>query len=286
MTEDPTTEHLPETFAQLRSFSYGATPINPAPVGIGDLAEEFHEASKIRSACPARSFGPAGNHFQVDPDTAFRLGRKTLAHTGDALMLPRPEDLKVDLTEVVTRRRSALPEQPGTLSLDQLGTILGLSAASAPHAPGRRMYPSAGALYPLDVVAAVSAVDRVRPGHYVYDPIEHALLRRGEISAGELHERASLHTPTAPAAVTFAIAATFARTRAKYGLRGYRFALLEAGHLAQSVVLAATALGLASLPWGGYADAEVDRALDLDGLERSCLYLVSVSAPTAEGRAA
>jgi SagB-type dehydrogenase family enzyme len=286
MTEDPTTEHPPETFAQLRSFSYGATPTNPAPVGIDDLAEEFHEASKIRSACPARAFGPAGNYFQADPDTAFRLGRKTLAHTGDALILPRPKDLRVDLTEVVTRRRSALPDQPGTLSLDQLGTILGLSAASSPHLPRVRMYPSAGALYPLDVVACISSVDRIRSGHYVYDPIEHALLRRGEVSTGELHERASLHTPIAPTAVTFAIAATFARTRAKYGLRGYRFALLEAGHLAHSIVIAATALGLASLPWGGYADAEVDGALDLDGLERSCLYLVSVSAPDLQGRAA
>jgi SagB-type dehydrogenase family enzyme len=77
--------------------------------------------------------------------------------------------------------------------------------------------------------------------------------------------------------VTFALVATFARTRVKYGLRGYRFALLEAGHLAQAVITTATAIGLHTLPWGGFVDSAVDGALELDGVERSCVYLVGVS---------
>jgi SagB-type dehydrogenase family enzyme len=279
MTEPATGDTVPTTLAQLRTFAQFPPPANPAPVGVGDLAEEFHEASKVCASFSARSFGPAGDFFMSQPDAAFRLGRKTLTHTGDAIMLPRPTELLVDLTDVIVRRRSWLGEHGSALTMRELGSILGLSAASSPTVPRLRMYPSAGALYPLDVVACISGVDGVAPGHYVYDPIEHALLRRGDLTTADLHEAASLHNPIPPAGVTFAISATFARSRAKYGLRGYRFTMFEAGHLAHAIIIAATALGLTSLPWGGFADAEVDAALDLDGLERSCLYLVSISAP-------
>jgi SagB-type dehydrogenase family enzyme len=271
------TQEIPLTSAQLRSFAYGASPSNPPPVGRVDLAEEFHEASKIHINYPARMFGPSGQLFLAEPEAAFRLGRKTLAHTGAAVYLKRPGQVNIDLAEVVRRRRSSLPERPAPLSLDKLGAVLALSAAASETNPDLRVYPSAGALYPLDVVAFVSRVDGLEPGAYVYDPIEHVLLWRGETTADDLHELSKLHTPTPAAAATFAIAATFARNRAKYGLRGYRFTLIEAGHLAHAMLTAATALGLASLPWGGFADVEVDTALDLDGLERSCLYLVSIA---------
>jgi hypothetical protein len=32
------------------------------------------------------------------------------------------------------------------------------------------------------------------------------------------------------------------------------------------------------LPWGGFIDAAVDAHLELDGLERSCVYLLALSA--------
>jgi SagB-type dehydrogenase family enzyme len=98
----------------------------------------------------------------------------------------------------------------------------------------------------------------------------------------EFHQRASASVDTPQPALTIAVVATFARSRAKYGLRGYRFALLEAGHLVQAAVTTATALGLAALPWGGFIDAAVDARLELDGLERSCVYLLAISAPDDE----
>ena len=75
------------------------------------------------------------------------------------------------------------------------------------------------------------------------------------------------------------VAAVFGRTRFKYGLRGYRFALLEAGHVGQNVLLAATALGLAAVPLGGYYDRRTDEFLGLDGVNESTLYTVAVGCP-------
>jgi len=54
-----------------------------------------------------------------------------------------------------------------------------------------------------------------------------------------------------------------ARVAAKYGDRGGRFLLLEAGHLMQNLCLLSASLGLATVPMGGALEPEVARALSL-----------------------
>ena len=77
------------------------------------------------------------------------------------------------------------------------------------------------------------------------------------------------------------VAGIFGRTRFKYGLRGYRFALLEAGHVAQNIVLAATALDVASVPLGAFFDRRTDEFLGLDGVNESALYTIAVGRESA-----
>jgi SagB-type dehydrogenase family enzyme len=54
-----------------------------------------------------------------------------------------------------------------------------------------------------------------------------------------------------------------ARVRAKYGERGLRFLLLEAGHLMQNLCLVSASLGLATVPLGGFFERAVARRLGL-----------------------
>jgi SagB-type dehydrogenase family enzyme len=156
--------------------------------------------------------------------------------------------------------------------------VLAFAAGPVPDRPDLRVNPSAGALYPLDVMVIAHAVRGLDRAAFVYDPVGHALLPRGEIDPVEFHAAVGESIAPVQPAVTLALVATFARTRAKYGPRGYRFSLIEAGHIGQAALLAATALGLASLPWGGFIDDAADRLLELDGLDRSCIYLVGLSA--------
>jgi len=53
------------------------------------------------------------------------------------------------------------------------------------------------------------------------------------------------------------------RVQAKYGVRGLRFLLLEAGHLMQNLCLLSTSLGLATVPLGGFFENDIARALAL-----------------------
>ena len=70
------------------------------------------------------------------------------------------------------------------------------------------------------------------------------------------------------------VTAMFWRSRFKYGARGYRFALLEAGHLAQNAVLASTALDLPALPLGGFYDRRLDRLVGADGLDEATVHAI------------
>ena len=67
--------------------------------------------------------------------------------------------------------------------------------------------------------------------------------------------------------------AFFARSTFKYGDRGYRFTLIEAGHQAQNLSLIATAMGLGCIHVGGYQDHLIDRLLGLDGINASTIYM-------------
>jgi SagB-type dehydrogenase family enzyme len=72
------------------------------------------------------------------------------------------------------------------------------------------------------------------------------------------------------------IAADFGPTLAKYGPRGYRYLLLEAGHVGQNLCLAATERELGSLCVGGFSDTSVNALLGIDGCRQGVLYAVAL----------
>lgn len=79
------------------------------------------------------------------------------------------------------------------------------------------------------------------------------------------------------------ITALFWRCRFKYGLRAYRFTLLEAGHVMQNLLLTAQALGLGAVPIGGYYDRRLDEWLGVDGRNESTLYTAAIGIPRGRG---
>ena len=81
------------------------------------------------------------------------------------------------------------------------------------------------------------------------------------------------------ASAVFVVAASFWRSRFKYGQRALRFVLIEAGHAMQNMVLAATSLGLTHRPIGGFYDDEVADVIGLDGVNEAPLYILPVGRP-------
>jgi SagB-type dehydrogenase family enzyme len=86
----------------------------------------------------------------------------------------------------------------------------------------------------------------------------------------------------AEAPLTIAVTARPSQLSPRYGKRAERYCMLEAGHVVQSVLLMATALGLAAVPVAAFDDEAVLAVLGLRA-EHLALYLVPVGAPRAGG---
>lgn len=254
-----------------------ASVVRPEPPGLDDPAELYHEASKLTPATVGRDVAGA-LRLAASPDLQRASALASQRHRERPLVsLGRLLALDAALGETLERRRSAREFGPGALSCDEVGTLLH-AAYGATGSFGDvklRSAPSAGALYPLDLFAACVRVEGLATDVYRYDPLERALEPQG-VDPRDVAAATPYDELVASAAVAVLVTATFWRMRFKYGLRAYRFTLLEAGHVGQNLLLAAEALGLAAVPLGGFFDGRLDATLELDGVERGSLYLVCI----------
>ncbi|MEU9982168.1 SagB/ThcOx family dehydrogenase [Streptomyces sp. NPDC050856] len=112
-----------------------------------------------------------------------------------------------------------------------LHALLRLSLAASDDSGRLRPAPSAGALHPVDTELVVGAGCSLPPGRYGYDPLRHRVHR-----LGRYHDRT-------PPGVTVELSVTARRTVSHYGHRAWPLLLLDTGHAAAALFLAARALG-------------------------------------------
>lgn len=141
-----------------------------------------------------------------------------------------------------------------------------------------RTAPSAGALYPIETYLVVNRVDGLAGGLYHYEVRTHrlAFLREDPLIGMALTRAAMGQTMCQRAAIVLVWTAVVARSARKYGERAYRYIYMDAGHVAQNVYLAATALDLACCVIGAFFDDEVDAVLELDGPEEISVYMAAL----------
>ncbi|HVM57452.1 MAG TPA: SagB/ThcOx family dehydrogenase [Gaiellaceae bacterium] len=238
-----------------------------------DLAELYHDASKLQPALVAHQ-GSGISRLASSP--ALREASHHPVRSNRQLpvvRLPPARPPEISFWSALQRRRSDPPRARGRLALADLATTLA-AGYGAPRRD-RRTVPSGGALYPLELYVAAACVDELDEGVFHFDPLRHVLevLDRGPVGA-RLASATPLPELVADAAAVVVCTAVFWRTRFKYGLRGYRFALLEAGHAVQNMLLAATALEITALPFGGTYDERLEELLGVDGVDESVVYAV------------
>jgi SagB-type dehydrogenase family enzyme len=150
-----------------------------------------------------------------------------------------------------------------------------------------RPAPSGGGLYPLELYVIVRAIDGLDPGVYHYFPIGTLLeqLRDAEVPRQLLTYLFMGQFYAADAAAIIVTTAVPSRSLGKYGDRGYRYLLLEAGHVAQNINLAAASCGLGACNLGGFFDDELAGLLRLDVEEEMPLYATAIGIPRESSRA-
>jgi SagB-type dehydrogenase family enzyme len=179
----------------------------------------------------------------------------------------------MSIEEAIAARRSVREFTGEALTTRQISQLCWAAQGVTDEHRGFRASPSAGALYPVELyVVTANGVSHYRSrGHRLKTHL--AGDRRMALQAAALHQQAIGDAPAC-----FVIAAVIERTARKYGARAERYCFVEAGHIAQNILLQATALGLGGVPIGAYEDDEVARVLKLPRGQR-VLYLVSVGNP-------
>jgi len=255
--------------AEFASIVYGDD------VRVDDPAEAFHESSRLYPNVAPPRVGvlttlASSSELQQTTTRAARIHEHRPGIDLPAVRLPRRR-----FRDLLRERRSEPPART-PLSLGDLATLLGSAyGVRARDGLPRRPVPSGGALYPLELYALPLAVRGLPRSTFHYHPFRHRLEALRPIAEADVS--AALVDPSLAerSAVLLVVTAMVWRARFKYGLRGYRFALLEAGHLVQNVVLAATALGLPALPLGGWYDRRLDALVGADGLDEASVYAVA-----------
>jgi SagB-type dehydrogenase family enzyme len=181
------------------------------------------------------------------------------------------------------RRLSCRKFRAGRIALDQVASLL--DAAYGPLGPldvpdpeafPHRTVPSAGGLFPLELFVILRRIDGAEDGLHHYDANERRL---SLLERGDLFPRVEPMFYTFPfiaeANIVIALAAIFPRTQTKYGPRGYRYVLLEAGHVGQNICLRAAELDLATLCMGGFVDSALNGLLGLKAPEEGVVYTIA-----------
>jgi SagB-type dehydrogenase family enzyme len=221
-----------------------------------------------RSMAAATLAYPRAPQYKEYPDAAQRLN-----------LDPEAGRKQADLWQAVGARRSQRDYLDRPLTKAELATLLWATQGITGAAGGYhfRAAPSAGALYPVETYLAVHQVENVPPGIWHFHVLDFALEL---LAAGDFRQplvAAGLSQGfMGEAGVVFIWTGILNRARWKYRERAVRYLFLDAGHICQNLMLAATALNLGVCPVGAFFDEEVERLIGVNQAEEVALYLAAV----------
>lgn len=197
--------------------------------------------------------------------------------------LPAPDrDGPLSLEAMIAGRRTRRSFTAGAISLPELSQLL-WAMQGVTSEGDERATPSAGQVYPLQVLVAAGDVASLSGGLHRYEPGAHQLHQlgsadlRGPLRHAAFDDQLWVEQCAALLVVTADVAALDDRfgDQPPLGRRGRRYADVETGAAAQNAHLQAERLGLGLVLVGGFDDDAVRSALSLrSGVEPTALLAV------------
>ena len=183
------------------------------------------------------------------------------------------------------RRRSPWAFTPASVTVEQLAGLLdSLRTAPDPWGGRRRGYPSAGSLYPVQILVGARRVEGLESGIWMYDADAHRLRRRSDavVPSADLHVFTNREIG-ANAAFALFVVVDWDAIEPLYGALARPLALLEAGYLGQALIERAVALDLGLCPIGHVQDAIREGIVGL-GVREELLHMFEGGVPDWEVR--
>ncbi len=207
------------------------------------------------------------------------------------IKLPKPRLEPVNLKDVITQRSSERTFLKKPFYIRQISNLFfyscGIVKRKKEINKSHRAYPSGGRRYPVELYLAIFSQDEIEPnkntlksGLYHYNVLTHTLeeiLNEKRFPAWEEKLKNTLHYDFAKKAGGI-ILMTCVKHRAsiKYGNLAYKFALLEAGHIAQNIYLLSRTNGIGGCSLGAVNEKVIHELLDIDGTGECMLYALAI----------
>lgn len=244
-----------------------------------DFSKLFHRVSKNGAGIPA--------DISQWPKTWTTIFYKTYELLTVHTLSRKVPEHDPGLFSSIARRKSGRAFAPVPITKEELSTLLLYSCGEiiGGESSTKRAQPSAGERYPVEAYVLVfRPQDDLPTGIYHYNVREHTLecICVREFTKSDI-EKLFVYPWAQDAATVLILTGVFSRTKEKYGQRGYRYALLEAGHIGQNVYLVSGALGLQCCGMGGSYDTAIEELLDIDGEHESVLYTLAVGKGGLQG---
>lgn len=233
-------------------------------------------APKIHRATRNTSFGPVGSRrpFSRAAPPFNEYPGKTVVPLPVALESGRP------LADVLRKYTPAAGFAAQSLSIAELSALLYHTNGLTDQTQGdrgsllRRAAPSAGALYSGEVYVVAERVRGLEAGLYYYAVTEHRLIRLREgpllVEVARALERPG-EIENAAAAVL--LSNVFGRYSRRYANRGYRYALIDSGHIGENLRLTASSRDLVDRTPQRFWDDALNDLLGVDGKDEAVCAL-------------
>jgi SagB-type dehydrogenase family enzyme len=196
----------------------------------------------------------------------------------DKVLLPPPTLLDtISLKKILYSRYSSRYFGKQKITLDQISNLLyyssGIQDFKNPW-KAKRFYPSPGGRYSIEIYL-VSLKSDLPKGVYHYNVRTHTLEMIKELKTFKKDYYVNQDWIYNASMLIF-FTAIFERNTIKYGYRGYRHVLQEAGHIGQNFYLLAPAFNIRICGIGGYVDDRINTLLDVDGLGETVIYGLAI----------
>ncbi len=243
------------------------TAVGAATIAMALLAGSGHVLAEEKQAS-----GQGAKHLQEQRSSSGIADECGVLDS--VIKLPNPSTGGgMPLAEALAKRRTCRAFADRPLSIEQVSQLCWAAQGITQTQKGLRTAPSAGALYPLTVYV----LDR--KGVFEYEPKPHVLRRLASEDVRRKPENGPLSQASVRSApVCLVVVMDVSRLTPRFKGHEERYSLLEAGHVAQNILLQATALGLAGTPVGGADESKVRVGMNLPDRLRP-VYLLPVGYP-------
>lgn len=199
----------------------------------------------------------------------------------ELVQIPEPDfldDVEGSFLELIELRSSVRQYGGEEMTLKQLSLLLWCTQGVKMVTDRTvRNVPSAGGRHAFETYLLIRNVEGIAPGVYRFLAIEHLLVKvGGEEMMNEIASRGCTQPIVQTASVVFFWAAQVDRMTWRFGERGYRYLMIDAGHICQNLYLTAGAIKFGACAIGAFDDNAMNEILGLDGENAFVLYGASV----------